>query len=65
MFAGVWSSQRNVPAATNHLTSSFSRSYTTREFAFANKLAYVDTDGTVVMKGDDSTQLAEGIYRYR
>ncbi|KAI0814928.1 concanavalin A-like lectin/glucanase domain-containing protein [Irpex lacteus] len=36
--------------------------YTTKEFAFANGLAYVD-NGTVVMKGDNTTQLTSGVYR--
>lgn len=42
----------------------FSFSYTTKEFAFANGLAYVD-NGTVVMKGDNTTQLTSGVYRNR
>ncbi|EKM61024.1 glycoside hydrolase family 16 protein [Phanerochaete carnosa HHB-10118-sp] len=37
--------------------------YTTADFAFANGLAYVDDNGTVFMKGDDTTQLAAGVYR--
>lgn len=37
--------------------------YTTKDFAFANGLAYVSGDGTVVMKGDDTTQLAAGVNR--
>lgn len=44
---------------------SCNRSYTTKEFAFANKLAYVDNGTTVIMKGDDSTTLDPGVYRNR
>ena len=40
-------------------------SYTTKDFAFANGLAWVDDNGTVFMKGDDTTQLASGQYRNR
>ncbi|KIP11973.1 glycoside hydrolase family 16 protein [Phlebiopsis gigantea 11061_1 CR5-6] len=39
--------------------------YTTKDFAFANGLAYVQDDGIVVMKGDNTTQLASGVYRNR
>ncbi|KIL70806.1 glycoside hydrolase family 16 protein [Amanita muscaria Koide BX008] len=31
--------------------------------AFSNGLAYVDPNGTVIMKGDDTTTLAQGVYR--
>ncbi|KAI0084551.1 glycoside hydrolase family 16 protein [Irpex rosettiformis] len=37
--------------------------YTTREDAFSQRLAYVDDNGTVIMKGDDTTQLTQGINR--
>ncbi|KAI0703411.1 concanavalin A-like lectin/glucanase domain-containing protein [Cytidiella melzeri] len=37
--------------------------YTSREDAFAQGLAYVDDNGTVVMKGDDTTQLPLGVNR--
>ncbi|GJE86093.1 glycoside hydrolase family 16 protein [Phanerochaete sordida] len=37
--------------------------YTTADYAFANGLAYVQGDGVVVMKGDDTTQLASGVNR--
>ncbi len=40
-------------------------SYTTREYAFQQGLAYVDDNGTVIMKGDDTTQLTAGVYRDR
>ena len=40
-------------------------SYTTKDFAFSNGLAYVQDDGIVVMKGDNTTQLASGVYRNR
>ncbi|KAM6498133.1 glycoside hydrolase family 16 protein [Amanita muscaria] len=33
--------------------------------AFSNGLAYVDPNGTVIMKGDDTTTLAQGVYRNR
>ncbi|KAI0692000.1 concanavalin A-like lectin/glucanase domain-containing protein [Cytidiella melzeri] len=36
--------------------------YTTKEFALANGLAFVENN-TVVMKGDDSTQLTTGVNR--
>ncbi|KAI0662806.1 glycoside hydrolase family 16 protein [Cubamyces menziesii] len=37
--------------------------YTDRATAFSNNLSYVTDDGKVVMKGDDSTWLASGVYR--
>jgi len=37
--------------------------YSTEEYAFANGLAYVDDDGKVIMKGDDTTQLPLGVNR--
>ncbi|KAJ7597059.1 glycoside hydrolase family 16 protein [Mycena floridula] len=37
--------------------------YVTSSVAFANGLAYVEDDGTVIMKGDDTTWLADGQYR--
>lgn len=37
--------------------------YTTKDFAFANGLAYVQPDGIVVMKGDNTTWLAPNVNR--
>ncbi|EPT04304.1 hypothetical protein FOMPIDRAFT_159190 [Fomitopsis schrenkii] len=37
--------------------------YTDQETAFAEGLAYVESDGIVVMKGDNTTWLQEGQYR--
>jgi len=37
--------------------------YVNESFAFANGLAYVEDDGTVIMKGDNTTTLSEGQYR--
>ncbi|KAK7031645.1 hypothetical protein R3P38DRAFT_2924945 [Favolaschia claudopus] len=34
--------------------------YVNSTYAFANRLAYVNDDGTIVMKGDDTTWLPEG-----
>ncbi|KAF7339449.1 Glycoside hydrolase family 16 protein [Mycena sanguinolenta] len=34
--------------------------YVNQTYAFDNKLAYVDDNGTVIMKGDDTTWLPEG-----
>lgn len=41
------------------------RSYTDRDTAFADGLAYVESDGVVVMKGDNTTYLQEGQNRNR
>jgi hypothetical protein len=40
-------------------------SYVNSSFAFANRLAGVNSDGKVFMKGDDTTWLAPGQYRNR
>ncbi|KAI0365230.1 glycoside hydrolase family 16 protein [Pilatotrama ljubarskyi] len=37
--------------------------YTDRDTAFASNLTFVTDDGKVIMKGDDSTWLASGVYR--
>ncbi|KAJ3526186.1 hypothetical protein NM688_g8288 [Phlebia brevispora] len=37
--------------------------YTTKDFAFANNLAYVQSDGTVIMKGDNTTTLPVNVNR--
>ena len=40
-------------------------SYTDRETALLNNLTFVTDDGKVIMKGDDTTTLASGVYRNR
>jgi hypothetical protein len=40
-------------------------SYVNASFAFANRLAGVNNDSKVFMKGDDTTWLAAGQYRDR
>jgi hypothetical protein len=40
-------------------------SYVNDTYAFQNGLAYVNDDGTVVMKGDNTTWLPEGQNRSR
>lgn len=40
-------------------------SYTDRHTALANNLTFITDDGKVVMKGDDTTWLASGVYRNR
>ncbi|KAM5536168.1 hypothetical protein V8D89_010067, partial [Ganoderma adspersum] len=37
--------------------------YTDRATALANNLVYVTEDGKVIMKGDNTTSLASGVYR--
>lgn len=49
----------------NYASAECVHSYTTKEFAFANGLAYVQDDGKVVMKGDDFTTLPAGVNRNR
>ena len=39
--------------------------YVPREEAFANNLAYIRDDDVVVLKADDTTELAMGQYRKR
>ena len=49
---------------TSHLRSP-ACSYTDRATALANNLVYVTEDGKVIMKGDNTTSLASGVYRNR
>lgn len=41
------------------------RSFVNESTAYANGLAYVQDDGTVIMKADDTTDLANGVFRNR
>ena len=52
-------------AIASHKYSDTLFSYTTKDFAFSNGLAYVQDDGIVIMKGDNTTQLASGVNRNR
>jgi len=40
-------------------------SYVNASYAFQNGLVYVEDDGTVIMKGDNTSWLASGQYRDR
>lgn len=40
-------------------------SYTTRDDAYASGLVYAQEDGTVIMKGDNTTHLDHGVPRKR
>jgi hypothetical protein len=43
----------------------FRHSYVDAQTAFSRGLAYVQDDGTVIMKGDDTSVLDYGAYRNR
>ena len=47
------------------MSEPFVSSYTDRDFAIGEGLAFVNPDGTVVMKGDNTTSLPSGAYRNR
>jgi hypothetical protein len=41
------------------------RSFVNESTAYANGLVYVQDNGTVIMKADDTTNLATGVFRNR
>ena len=55
----------SITSKTSHLLITNDCSFVNESTAFANGLVSIQKDGTVIMKADDTSNLANGVFRDR
>ena len=54
-----------IASKTSHLLTTNDCSFVNESTAFATGLVSIQDDGTVIMKADDTSDLANGVFRNR